>query len=144
METTFEKIKEHLPCEDGWRKLLGYYNPTSLKEKITIEEIIKSNGIKDAVWALRCIENKEQSKKVYFFCADVAESVLHIFENKYENDNRPRKVIEAIRLFIDDEISISELKTAADAAATAAAAAYADDAINKWNEIKLILEKYLK
>ena len=73
MQTTFRKIKESYPCKDGWGKLIKYYTPKNLDEIITIKEIIKSNGIQDAIWALRCVGDK---KKVLLFSADVAESVF--------------------------------------------------------------------
>ena len=55
------------------------------------------------------------------FAADCAEHVLHIFESKYPNDDRPRKAIEAAR-----QPDAAARTAAADAAAHAAdAAAYA-------------------
>ncbi|MDC7243953.1 MAG: hypothetical protein PQJ44_08625 [Sphaerochaetaceae bacterium] len=127
MKTTFQRIKYYGPCENGWKTLIGYYKPKSLKKEITIEEIVKSNGIKDAVWALRAVENK---KTTILFCADIAESVLPIFENKYPNDDRIRKCIEGIRLFANNEISKDKLRKLQKAAYTAAAYTDAADAAN--------------
>ena len=127
MKTTFKKIKKANPCQDGWEKLICYYKPESYTEEVSIAEIVKSNGIKDAVWALRCINNNDEIKKIYLFCADIAESVLIVFEKKHPQDVRPRKAIEAIRSFVDDKISRYELNAAANAADAAGDAAYADD-----------------
>jgi len=126
--TTFEKIRSFKACESGWRKLLDSHNPKDHSQEISIRDILKSNGIKDAVWALRAVDDKTN---VYMFCADVAESVLNLFENKYPDDKRPRKAIEATRKYANKEISKEELSAAADAAADAAYAADAaadDDA----------------
>ena len=121
MKTTIAKIKTYHPCNNRWKKLISVHGIDPDKE-LTPIDILKSNGIKDAIWGLRTFEEKN---KVYLFCADVAESVLHLFENKYPNDKRVRQAIEAIRLFVDGKIDRIELKKAADAAYDAAYAAYA-------------------
>jgi len=49
------------------------------------------------------------------FNADVAESVLHLFEDKHPENNKPRKLIEGIRLFHAGKITgdeLNELKSA--------------------------------
>ena len=120
MKTTFKKIKSFEPCREGWQKLIAYYSPNSLDEEISIREILISNGVKDAVWALCAVNDQD---KVRLFRADVAESVLHIFEKECPEDDRPRKAIEAIRKFVQKEISKEELKSAAYAADTATYAA---------------------
>ena len=169
MKTTFKKIRSFSPCESGWKKLIGYYKPEDYSEEIKISEIVKSNGVKDAIWALRAVDDK---KKIMLFCADVAESVLHIYE-KYNSENKAvKECIEAARLFAADKISKNELAEkrnaaayavytarayaaarAADAAAYAATyAVYADAAYAvvhaaraagvKWIEISELLRKY--
>jgi len=166
MKTTFKTIKKFRPCENGWDTLKEYHKPKSMEQEISIKEILKSNGIKDAVWALRCIDDKNT---VMLFCADVAESVLHIFTNKYPDDNRAGKCINAIREFVKGNINESELRAAAAAAyaacdavaattaayaacdaadvacdaADAATYAYAYAGSKKWIEITEILKKYL-
>lgn len=71
------------------------------------KEIIKLAGKIDhktlAVWAIDC-----------------AEHVLSFFEEKHPKDNRPRKAIEAGRVWVHDEISVSEARSAAFAAHMAA------------------------
>ncbi len=166
MKTTIAKIKSHHPCTDGWKKLISFHGD-DLKKELTPVEILRSNGIKDAIWGLRAFGDEN---KVYLFCADVAESVLHLFENKYPNDKRVRQAIETIRLFVDGKIDRDELKSAyaaavnaADAAADAAAVNAADAAYaaavnaadayaaayaaayarsNEWNEIETLFVKH--
>lgn len=128
--TTLNKIKEYNPCPDGWGKLLKHLGKSKADDKrLYFKTILKSNGIQDAVWALRTLTFEDRC----LFQADVAESVLHIFEKKYPDDKRPRKAIEAVRNYKAKGISLDELrgkKRDADAAAYAAydAAAYAADA----------------
>lgn len=168
MKTTFQKIRDNNPCQEGWKKLLEYHNPESLDQEISIREILESNGIEDSVWALRAVEDK---KKVMLFSADVAESVLHIFERSYPEDQRVRNCIEVVRKYANGEVGKAKLEVAkatAKAAAKAAAytatyyayyaayaayqaavfvtsnvAYYAALSSKKWEEIEEILLKYL-
>jgi hypothetical protein len=134
MTTTLNKIKVHSPCGDGWAKLLLFLNKTEADdEPLSIATIIQSNGIRDAVWALRAVEGKD--KEIRLFAADCAESVLHIYENRYPNDDRPRKAIQAARDYANGVIGKDELSAACGAAGAAARAA-------KWQEIEILLTKY--
>jgi hypothetical protein len=162
MTTTLNKIKAHSPCEDGWAKLLLFLNKTQADdEPLSIATIIESNGIKDAVWALRAVGGKD--KEIRLFSADCAESVLHIYEKRYPNDDRPRKAIQAARDYANGVIGKDELDAAGAAAGYAAwdagryaiwdaewdaawdAACAARDAAwdAKWQDLELLLTKYL-
>ena len=121
-KTTLQQIKDKSPCKDGWKLLLKNLNTTDLTTEVSLEQILDSNGVKDAYWALRCWDYKEYC----LLLANVAESVLHVWLNKYPDDNRPQQAIEAIRLWESGEISMKELLAASSAAADAYAAA--DDA----------------
>lgn len=82
-------------------------NPAmDMQKEIDLMDILKSNGIKDAVWALRCFEYRNYC----LFLADIAESVLPIFEKKYPKDDRPGKAIQAIRDYKDGKITKQNLK----------------------------------
>lgn len=125
--TTLNKIRKCEPCKDGWEKLLKFLGKTKADdERLKFSTIIESNGIKDAIWCLRCISSKNK-KKLILFAADCAESVLHLFEEKYPEDKRPRLAIEAARKFANGEITKEKLKIAAEDA-TSAYAAYASAA----------------
>lgn len=119
MITTMEKIKAWHACEDGWDKLVTSVG--SDQGSVSLKTILKSNGIVDAIWALRCFEYKDQC----LFLADVAESVLHLFEEHNPDEDRPRLVIEAIRAFHAGTITEKELKAAGAAAYVAATGAAA-------------------
>ena len=70
--------------------------------------------------------NEQDHRLLALWAADCAEHVLPYFEEKYPNDDRPRKAVEAARAWTRGEIRVSEARTAALAAH--AAARDADDA----------------
>jgi hypothetical protein len=122
MKTTFREIKSFNPCKKGWIKLMELNPENDMDKEVTILEILNHSGVKDAFWALRTQDYRD-------YClirADVAESVLHIFEEKLTNDTRPRNAIDAIRRWHSGEITDKELAAAASAAY--AVAHDADDA----------------
>ena len=120
--TTLSAIRAQHPCSDGWAKLLAHLGKTAPDdEPLPVSVILESNGIRDAIWALRAVEGRDRI--IRHFAADCAESVLHIFEVDQPNDNRPRLAIQAARDFADGKID-----TAAWAAAGGAAWAAAQDA----------------
>ena len=90
-----------------------------------------------ADWMLWWSEYKTEIKNLVFLSAKCAETVLHIYEEKYPDDMRVRDCIQACFDFAKGKITEDELKkyrdranaAAADAAAFAAACAvYAADA----------------
>ena len=124
MKTTLREIKRFNPCVPGWKRLCEGLGTSDLNTEVSILQILEINGVKDAFWALRT----QKYKSYCLILADVAESVLHIFEKEYPNDNRPRRAIQAIRDYKAGKISKEELEDAAYAATDAAIAA-ADAAI---------------
>ena len=66
------------------------------------------------------IDDKKRRRVQVQFAVLCAESVLHIYENQYPDDNRPRKAIEAAQNYLKKPSN-----AAANAAAYAAYAAYA-------------------
>ena len=145
MKTTIRKLYKYGPCSDGFAQLI--YSVTGRKEppemniseqlslltkeergrEIDLIEILEFNGIGNAVWALRCFDYKDYC----LFLADVAESVLPVFEAEYPADDRPRKAIKAIRDYHVGKITEEELAAAARAARIAAKAAGAVKAATK-------------
>jgi hypothetical protein len=81
--------------------------------------------LKDKYWFVinKCDLTYNQKREI---AIGVSSIVLVIYENKYPNDDRPRKAIEAAKKYLNNEISIKKLKLARSAAY--AAAAYAADA----------------
>lgn len=62
----------------------------------------------------------QDHKLLVLWAADCAEHVLSYFEKEYPEDDRPRKAIEAGRVWINDKITVGEARIAAFAAHAAA------------------------
>ena len=108
--TTLNKIKQHNPCPDGWDKLLKFLNKTEADDELlNLLTILESNGAHDCVWAFRTTENCPVYRLI---AADFAGSVLHIFEEKYPDDNRPRLAIQSARDYANVLISEEKLDAA--------------------------------
>ena len=146
MKTTLTKIKQHSPCTEGWAKLLLFLNKTEADdEELLIKTILESNGVKDAIWALRAVEGYD--REIRLMACDFAESVVHL-----ANDDRSVNAIAVSRKYANGEATLEELDAAgvaawaaSDAAARAAARAAAWDAgdagdaeLEKQKEILLI------
>jgi len=64
--------------------------------------------------------NEQDQRLLALWAADCAEHVLPHFEDKYPQDDRPRKAIEAARAWTRGEILVGQARTAALAAHAAA------------------------
>ena len=71
MITTLNAIREHGPCEDGWRKLLRHLGKTSPDdEPLSIVTVLDSNGLDDALWCLRAVTGHDREIRLYaVWCA---------------------------------------------------------------------------
>ena len=126
LHTTLNKCHEAGACKAGYRKLAKYLGGITTYGKdtpIPLSKIVESNGLLDAIWTLRCTLEPSKDIQIEFACR-CAEHVLHFYEDKYPNDDRPRKAIEAARACITDKSQAAEAAAwAARAAAWAARAA---------------------
>lgn len=130
--TTLNKIREEEPCTDGWEKLLKHLGKTGPDdEPLALKTILESNGIEDAVWCLRAVND---DKTIRLFSCDVAERVLPIWYkhiDSVKNKDAPKVAIEMSRKYAKGKATKEELVAAcaaACAAAWAAAGAAARDA----------------
>lgn len=58
LTTTLTRIRQHSPCAGGWRKLVRHLGPDWGEDKpIALTTILDSNGLGDAIWALRACDN---------------------------------------------------------------------------------------
>jgi len=122
MLTTLTKIKQHIPCTEGWAKLLLFLNKTEPDdEPLPIRTILESNGVKDAIWALRAVEGCD--REIRLMACDFAESVVHL-----ANDDRAVNAIAVSRKYANGEATLEELDTARAAACDAAGDAACDAA----------------
>lgn len=127
MFTTLNQIQACSPCEDGWRTLLSSLKKTHADDvPVSIRHIIESNGVEDAIWALRAVDGHDREIRLY--AASCAEQVLPLYEQAYPNDNRPRYAIQAARDYANGLIDYAARAAARDAAGAAAWATARDAA----------------
>ena len=119
MKITQEKLKEWSACANGYKWACGILKdkPMAVKEFI---KITAEHRLDWANWVICRVFDKPNKVRYAIFAA---EQVIHLFENKYPNDKRPRKAIEAAKAWLDNPNSAS-----ADYAHYAASIAYADSA----------------
>ena len=108
-------IREHAPCTDGWKKLLDHLGKTqSDDEPLPLLTILESNGLDDAIWALRALSDADMPKARLFVVA-CARDVKHLM-----TDPRSIAALDVAEAHAKGEATDHEL-AAAEAAARAAA-----------------------
>lgn len=118
-ETTLNAIRACHPCSDGWQKLLHYLGKTKADdETLSISTILESNGLDDALWALKALP-PEHDNAVRLLACDFAERALCFVP---ESEGRPKQAIEVSRRFARGKASLKELEVAKASALAAAAA----------------------
>jgi hypothetical protein len=110
-----ELIKALNPCKDRLKNFIKHYNNRHFTKSQFMD--LKNITQADKLWVAFRLMPKESIKLA---AADIAESVLHLYEAQYPKDNRPRLAIEAARR--GDKDAAAAYADAADAAAAAAAA----------------------
>lgn len=78
--TTLNKIREHSPCESGWKMLLKHLNKVEADdEPLPFSVIVESNGIDDAFWCMSAaLEYKKEWRLFAVWCA---RRVSHLMTN---------------------------------------------------------------
>jgi hypothetical protein len=124
--TTLKLCKENNACESGYRMLSkSLPSGQDYDTLIPLTHVIESNGLVDAIWALRAT-TKPCRNFIAEFAVWCAEQVLDIYEKEYPDDKRVRECLEGIRKYQRGEISkedLAILRRAAHASTTALAAA---------------------
>lgn len=121
IHTTFRKLHEAGACTERYRflaKALGGIKTYGKDTPITLLQILDINGLDDALWALRACDDAEKFSRL--LACDYVERVLHIFEAKYPDDDRPREAIAVSRRYARGEATDAELSAARNAAGAAA------------------------
>jgi len=145
VNTTLNAIRKHIPCEEGWEKLLKSLGKTKADdEPLPLVTILDSNGIDDAVWCLRAL-GEEHQRDIRLFACDIAEGVLYLFQKQCPDDKRPRQAIETARRYAMGKATKEELAGAWDAADAAAravrvAAGDAEAAVEKKRQAQLFIK----
>ena len=125
---------EIIPCQYGYHASPSLwdalrYAPGALACKVELSGTIVPHGDdKYAASTRKLVAAVNVERELRLFAADCAEHVLYLFEEKYPDDDRPRKAIQSARDFANDSISAYATNAAADAAHAAANAAYAANA----------------
>tara|TARA_R110000824_G_scaffold47353_2_gene134922 strand:+ start:2943 stop:3506 length:564 start_codon:yes stop_codon:yes gene_type:complete len=130
MTITKEKLIELNACKDGYKYWLECNESDLVK---FMRRCIKDEKYNWAMWLFyRVVEPRTRTRS----CIYSASLVLHIFEENYPDDNRPRDAIKAARRWVNSPIEKNRRSAttaagaaydAADAAAYTAAAADAAD-----------------
>ena len=133
LTTTLNAIRDQDPCVDGWQELLAYLGKTGPDdEPLTFATILDSNGVDNALWALRCVTGHDRAIRHYaVWCA---RQVQHLMMDPRSVEALDVADRYADGLATDEELSAAEAaalaaaEAAAKAAAWAAAKAAAEDA----------------
>jgi len=99
-----EELKGWDVCEDGLSDFMDMHSDKT----VSLKDALESNGTEDLLSAF--FDNKEhfvesQIKDAKLLLCDYADHVLHIFEEKYPDNNAPRTCIETTRKYINGECS---------------------------------------
>ena len=115
--TTLNKIREHQPCAEGWKKLLGHLGKSEADdEPLPFSIILKSNGLDDALWCCRAAP--ECHKEWRLFAVWCARQVQHLMK-----DQRSIDTLDLAERFAHGLATEEELSAAGAAAGDARVAA---------------------
>ena len=114
LTTTLNKIREHKPCIDGWKKLLKYLGKTEADdEPLPFSIILDSNGLDDALWC--CRTTQEYDRQWRLFAVWCARQVQHLM-----TDKRSLDALDVAERYANGQATDNELAAARDAAGAAA------------------------
>ena len=126
LTTTFKLLRGHHACKDRYAVLRKALKGRRDNEPIGIVEVLDSNGLADALWALRAVPDEqaaERDKLARLFACWCVRQIWHLL-----TDERSRTAIEVAERYAVGEATHDDLKAAARSAADAAVAAYYADA----------------
>ena len=110
--TTLNKIREHSPCREGWEKLLTSLGKTKADdEPLSFKTILDSNGLDDAIWALRSIDAPE----VRIFAVRCVRQIQHLL-----TDERSLSALDVAEAYTVGQATEEEFSAALEAAREAA------------------------
>lgn len=120
MKISVEWLQGKGACSEGMK----WFGKKETALKKLVDRLIKAKKWDWSNWLIKYSGmGKTQSVKVAIFAA---EQVIGVYEKQYPNDNRPRKAIEAAKMYLSNP-SAAAANAAAAAANAAATAAYAAD-----------------
>ena len=139
---TLKSLRQHMACITGYNRLVRHlqgkpftaqdedretYIRFAHKEPIAITEIVESNGLDDALWALRCVIGHDRD--IRLFAVWCARQVQHLM-----NDRRSVNALDVAERYANGLATEEELAAARDAARDACAAAW-DASATKQSEM---------
>ena len=124
--TTLNRIRAYSPCAEGWQKLLKGLGKTHADdEPLQFSEILRINGLDDALWCCRAEPQYAQEWRLYaVWCA---RRVQHLM-----TDPRSLAALDVAERYATGHATDAELETARAAARAAAEAAAGDTAWAAW------------
>ena len=134
LHTTFARAKKAGACIESYRKFAKYKGGITKWGKDTpfpLSEVLEVCGLDDAIWCL-CIVIEPADTEIRLFACDCAERALHIWEENYPDDKRPRQAIETARKYAMGQATQHNLDAASDAAEDAAEDAEEDAGDVAW------------
>lgn len=112
--TTLNAIREHGPCTDGWKKLLGHLGKKQADDApLDLLTILDSNCLEDALWCLRAMP--EHNKYWRLYAVWCARHVQHLM-----TDARSVDALDVAERHAHGRATDAELAAARDAACDAA------------------------
>lgn len=137
VKTTLDLLRKHRACNERYEHLKSQPGPGwGDHDSISIIKILETNGLDDALWALRAVPAEEKDLRDrlarLFAIACVRRTPVSGERTVWDllSDPRSRKVVEVAERFVEGHATRVELMTAAAAAyasAASAASAYVFD-----------------
>jgi hypothetical protein len=122
MQITLQMLENWDACEDGIDWFNEQYTDGTIEFDILVKDLKDDTKYSYLNWLVTKLLTGDNCIRYAIYAA---ESVLYIFEDKYPDDLRPRKAIEAAKEYLNTKTNAAAAKAAADAAYAAANAAYA-------------------
>ena len=113
MTLTLQEIRDHSPCQSGWKKLTKAVG-NDMTTELSIGDVVISNGLEDALWCFRCLDPR---KRVAAIIPAVKRAAVH------SKDQRVHDCVKDIEKWLagDNSIDLPAVESAARAAADSAA-----------------------
>jgi hypothetical protein len=125
--TTLRRLKEEKACVEGYARLRrSLPDLWGDDDQIDFLHILESNGLEDALWALKAgipEQSADRNRIARLLAADFAEHALSGYEEFAPGDGRPRKAVEAARAFAAGKIDLAGMESAGAAAGDTALSA---------------------
>lgn len=126
--TTLNCIHQCGPCCEGWEQLLKHLGKTKADdEPLPLSIILEANGLDDAVWSLRTIDN---CPEIRLFAVRCVRQVQHLL-----TDSRSLDALDVAERFAVGEATREELDNAREAASDAAGAEEAGATEAAWDAV---------